>query len=63
MRCKWYFVCPMKFAYEEGRIERKWIDRYCLSESNWKNCVRYQMEEIGKYHSDEMLPDGNYIEG
>ena len=54
--CKWYPVCPMKRFYEEGRLCRKWIELYC--KGDWENCIRYQMEEGGKYHPDWMLPDG-----
>jgi len=54
--CKWYHCCPMKYFYEEGRLDRKWIDRYCRGD--WENCIRYWKEESGEYHPDEMLPDG-----
>ena len=54
--CKWFYVCPMKMFYEQGKLERKWIDFYC--KKNWVKCIRYQMEEKGKFHSDYMLPDG-----
>ncbi|MBN1927879.1 MAG: uracil-DNA glycosylase [Prolixibacteraceae bacterium] len=58
--CKWHPVCPMKYFYEQGKLDRKWIDLYC--KGNWKSCVRYQMEERGQYHPDNMLPDGNIDE-
>ncbi len=54
--CKWYRVCPMRRFYQAGKLDRKWIDNYC--KGNWKICVRYKMEEKGKYHPDNMLPDG-----
>ncbi len=54
--CKWYPVCPMKRFYENGRLEKKWIELYCMG--NWKSCVRYQFEENGEYHPDNMLPNG-----
>ncbi|MCD6248186.1 MAG: uracil-DNA glycosylase [Hadesarchaea archaeon] len=54
--CKWYEVCPMKRFYEEGKLERKWIERYCMGD--YKNCVRYRMEERGESHPDNMLPNG-----
>lgn len=54
--CKWYPVCPMKFYYEQGKLDRKWIDKYCMG--NWEGCVRYQMEERCQPHPDYMLPDG-----
>jgi len=56
MNCKWFSVCPMKYFYENGKLDKKWIDSYC--KGNWKSCERYQMEESGKYHPDNMLPDG-----
>ncbi|MBS3741148.1 MAG: uracil-DNA glycosylase [Candidatus Cloacimonetes bacterium] len=59
--CKWYQVCPMKYFYEKGELDRKWIELYC--KGNWKECVRYRMEESGEYHSDRMLPNGEMMEG
>jgi len=47
----------MKRYYEKGLLNKRWIDDFCRG--NWKNCVRYEMEESGKYHPDWMLPDGN----
>ena len=47
----------MKICYEQGRLHEKWIARYCRG--NWKNCVRYHMEDRGEYHPDWMLPDGS----
>jgi len=55
--CKWYPVCPMKRFYEEGNLDKKWIELYC--KGDWKSCIRYQMEEKGKPHPDWMLPDGS----
>ena len=57
--CKWYQICPMKYYYEQGKLERKWIELYC--KGNWKECIRYQMEESGKDHSDRMLPNGKVM--
>ncbi|MCK9243852.1 MAG: uracil-DNA glycosylase [Candidatus Marinimicrobia bacterium] len=58
--CKWYPVCPMKYFYEGDRLEKKWIELYC--QGDWQNCVRYELEEHGKYHPDWMLPDGTINE-
>jgi len=58
--CKWYPSCPMKRFYEERRLDRRWIELYC--KGDWKNCLRYQMEENGKLHPDWMLPDGTINE-
>ena len=59
-QCKWYFVCPMRRYYEMGKLDKKWIDVYCMGD--WSKCVRYQMEERGEYHPDYMLPDGSVDE-
>jgi hypothetical protein len=58
--CKWYQVCPMKYYYQAGKIEKKWVDEYC--HGNWQQCVRYQKEEAGIYHPDNMLPNGKIDE-
>ena len=58
--CKWFSVCPMKYFYEQGRLDRKWIEIYC--KGNWESCVRYWKEEKGEYHPDNMLPDGSIDE-
>lgn len=54
--CKWHPTCPMKRFYEEGILDRKWIELYC--KGDWESCIRYEMEESGKPHPDWMLPDG-----
>jgi hypothetical protein len=54
--CKWYPVCPMKRFYEEGKLEKFWIEKYCMG--NNLKCVRYQMEEQGEPHPDNLLPNG-----
>ena len=54
--CKWFEVCPLKRFYEEGKLEKKWIENYC--KGNYKSCLRYKMEEEGKLYSDNMLPKG-----
>jgi uracil-DNA glycosylase family 4 len=58
--CKWYPVCPMKWFYEEGRLGKRWIELYC--KGDWEHCVRYALEEQGRYHPDWMLPDGSMAE-
>jgi uracil-DNA glycosylase family 4 len=55
--CKWFSCCPMKRFFEEGRIQKRWIELYC--KGDWKNCVRYHMEERREPHPDWMLPDGS----
>ncbi len=54
--CKWYYACPIRQYTEKGKLERYWIENYCLVNNN--NCIRYQMEEKGRYHPDNLLPDG-----
>ena len=58
--CKWYPTCPIKTFTEQGKLERTWIENYCLVGN--KSCRRYQMEEKGEYHPDAMLPDGTIRE-
>ena len=58
--CKWYLACPMKRFFEEGRLDRKWIELYC--KGDWESCIRYQMEENSQPHPDNMLPDGKICE-
>lgn len=59
-QCKWYLVCPINYYTKEGKIPDVWIKKYCLVGN--KDCIRYQMEESGKYHPDNMLPDGTIDE-
>jgi hypothetical protein len=47
----------MKRFYEAGKIDKKWVENYCHGGN--KSCQRYQMEERGEYHPDNMLPDGS----
>jgi hypothetical protein len=54
--CKWFPVCPMKFYWERGKVDKQWIDNYC--KGDWLSCIRYQKEENHIPHPDNMLPDG-----
>jgi len=54
--CNWYISCPIKKFTDEGKLERCWIEHYCLVGK--KNCIRFQMEERGEPHPDNMLPNG-----
>jgi len=58
MTCKWYNCCPLRRFEREGKISPGWAERYCKSDASWVKCRRYQMEEKGLYHPDNMLPDG-----
>ncbi|MFW6141237.1 MAG: uracil-DNA glycosylase [Candidatus Saliniplasma sp.] len=59
--CRWYPVCPMKRYYEEGKIEKRWVELYC--KGDWNSCIRFQKEERGESHPDNMLPDGHIEKG
>ncbi len=58
--CKWFPVCPMHYFYDKGMLDKKWIELYC--KGDWESCIRYQMEENGVAHPDNMLPDGSIDE-
>jgi len=49
----------MKRFYEEGKLERKWIEEYCMGD--YMRCVRYELEEAGIPHPDNMLPNGKIM--
>ncbi len=55
-QCKWFSVCPLKKFYEQGKLDRNWIELYC--KGDWESCIRFQMEENFECHPDNMLPDG-----
>ena len=59
MPCKWYFCCPIKRQVEEGLIDPSWTGNYCLNDGGFKRCVRYEKQERGEAHPDNMLPDGS----
>lgn len=46
----------MKRAYEQGKLEKRFIDEYCFGD--FRSCVRYQMESRGEPHPDHMRQDG-----
>ena len=58
--CKWYQVCPIKFHVDNKKLDSKWVENYCLVGN--KECVRYQLEEKGEFHPDNMLPNGKIME-
>ena len=58
--CKWFQVCPMKFFYEQKKLDEYWINNFC--KGDWEECIRYQKEEAGIYHPDNMLPNGEIDE-
>ncbi len=50
----------MKCLYEQGKLDEKWVRDFCWVSN--KKCVRYEMEESGKSHPDNMLPDGSILD-
>jgi len=54
--CKWYNCCPIKFFVEDGKLDFKWVENYCLVSN--RECIRFQKEENNEKHPDNMLPDG-----
>jgi len=62
MSCKWYSICPLRNLEKQGKISDKWKNKYCKTKNNWKNCKRYKLEQKGKSHPDNMMPDGSIID-
>ncbi|XPS88536.1 uncharacterized protein Dvar_65550 [Desulfosarcina variabilis str. Montpellier] len=60
MTCYWYAICPLRRWERQGVISEKWSENYCSTESHWKSCRRYQLEQQGIPH-DQMLPDGSRL--
>ena len=58
--CKWYCYCPIRYYTEDGKLDKKWSEEYC--HGNWEKCIRYQKEENGIYHPDNLLPNGEIDE-
>ena len=61
--CVWYDeTSAIKRAYDEGRLDKKWIEEYCWN--GGKGCVRKKrFEEEGYVSPDYVLPDGSIDEG
>ncbi|MFO7984349.1 MAG: hypothetical protein R6U38_00675 [Desulfatiglandaceae bacterium] len=59
MTCKWYLLCPLRRFERSGLLDQTWAEAYCKTDTQWKACRRYQLEEAGRYHPDNMLPDGS----
>ncbi|MBN3039427.1 MAG: uracil-DNA glycosylase [Candidatus Omnitrophica bacterium] len=58
--CRWYDACPLKRYYQQGKLDKKWVEEYCWVDN--PDCVRKKLEEKGIYHADNMLPDGTFDE-
>ena len=50
----------MKKYHDKGVLNDRWIKKYCWND--WKQCVRFKMEERNETHPDWMLPDGSIDE-
>lgn len=55
-------MCPLRRFEREGKLDKTWEHNYCSSATNWQNCKRYQSEEKGIFHPDNMLPNGEIDE-
>jgi hypothetical protein len=58
--CKWYYCCPIKYFVDSGKLEKRWVEEYCLVNNH--ECIRYQYEENNIPHPDNMLPNGEIRE-
>jgi len=56
MECKWFWICPIKRFWEEGKLGSKWVEEYC--KGYWNKCKRYKIVEEGGLCPDNMLPNG-----
>lgn len=57
--CRWYDeTSAMKRAYDSGKLDKKWIEKYCWN--GGKDCVRKErFEKEGYISPDHVLPDGS----
>lgn len=58
--CRWIKICALRRFESNGQLDLSWKTKYC--ESDWSQCVRYQMEERNEDNPDWMLPDGSLDE-
>ena len=60
--CRWYNeTSGMKRAYDQGLLDKKWIEEYCWN--GGKACVRKErFEKEGYVSPDYILPDGTIDE-
>ena len=59
-KCIWFDYCSIPEYVKEDKISQEWVDKYC-NIANPK-CLRYELEYLGRYIPDNMLPDGSIIE-
>ena len=62
MICPWYSLCPLRRLERQGRLTETWAQQFCKTTDHWQNCQRYQLEEQGIAHPDNMLPNGEIDE-
>ncbi|MFO7794864.1 MAG: uracil-DNA glycosylase [Promethearchaeati archaeon] len=57
--CRWYDeTSAIKRAYDQGLIDKKWVENYCWN--GGKNCVRKRrFEKEGYVSPDYILPNGS----
>ncbi len=60
--CRWYNeTSGMKRAYDQGLLDKEWVENYCWNSG--KGCVRKRrFEEEGYVSPDYVLPDGKIDE-
>ncbi|MDK2944504.1 hypothetical protein Y696_01895 [Mesotoga sp. H07pep.5.4] len=58
--CISYYECPVVRAYENGKINREWIEMYC--EKDWTECARFRLDDLLSVSTDFVLPDGSVEE-
>ena len=58
--CEWYKICPIKRFYEEGKLDKKWVENYCFQ--NGENCKRLEMVNKRIACAGNVLPDGEIDE-
>ena len=60
--CRWYDeTSGMKRAYDQGKLDGRWIKQYCLNDGI--DCVRKRrFETEGVVSPDYILPDGTVDE-
>ncbi|MBU1018066.1 uracil-DNA glycosylase [Patescibacteria group bacterium] len=62
MPCPHFTNCPLRIFEKEGRLSDCWKNEFCTTDTNWKNCVRYQEAIQNIPHPDHQMPDGTFDE-
>lgn len=58
--CEKYEACPIRRFYEQGKLEKEWVEKYCWGDN--KKCARLQLEKKGEPRPDNLLPNGEIRE-